>query len=160
MGREARRVPKDWQHPTDSRGYPIPMYNGDHETACVEYQRGVVSWNAGSHPMQRSEWTRLHCRFYWDYFGPPPPEYGERGSPMFEHPRDDLTHLQLYETTSEGTPIGPVFETLDELCEWAADNATTFGTSFRATVAEWHRMLDTGCVYHEETMGERKVMFL
>ncbi len=34
---------------------------------------------------------------------------------------------QLWENTTEGSPSSPVFETLDELCEWAAENATTFG---------------------------------
>ena len=56
---------------------------------------------------------------------------------------------QLWETTSEGSPISPVFETLDELCAWAEDNASTFG-SFRTSKEEWKRMLDDGLVYHQE----------
>lgn len=56
---------------------------------------------------------------------------------------------QLWETTSEGSPISPVFEALDDLCAWAADNASTFG-SFRASKEEWKQMLDDGMVYHQE----------
>lgn len=33
---------------------------------------------------------------------------------------------QLWENTTEGSPISPVFETLDSLCEWCENNATVF----------------------------------
>lgn len=56
---------------------------------------------------------------------------------------------QLWETTSEGSPQSPVFETMDQLCEWCADHATTFGSE-RTTAAEWRRMLDAGFVCHQE----------
>jgi hypothetical protein len=56
---------------------------------------------------------------------------------------------QLWETTSEGSPQSPVFKTLDELCEWCAENATTFG-SFKATKDEWKGMLDDDFVSHQE----------
>ena len=56
---------------------------------------------------------------------------------------------QLWETTSEGSPISPVFETLDELCKFAAKNCSTFGQN-KATVAEWREMLDNNHVYHQE----------
>jgi hypothetical protein len=45
--------------------------------------------------------------------------------------------------------MSPVFATLEELCEWCADNATTFGSS-RATKEEWMQMLDSKFVYHQE----------
>lgn len=56
---------------------------------------------------------------------------------------------QLWETTSEGSPISPVFSSLDALCEWAAENATTFG-SHRTGAAEWKKMLEAGFVCHVE----------
>lgn len=55
---------------------------------------------------------------------------------------------QLWETTSEGSPCSPVFATFDELCEWCAENATTFG-SFEATKEEWAKMLNDDFVYHK-----------
>lgn len=57
--------------------------------------------------------------------------------------------FQLWETTSEGSPVSPVFPTLDALCEWAAEGATTFG-SFKASAAEWRKMLDADFVCHAE----------
>lgn len=56
--------------------------------------------------------------------------------------------FQLWETTSEGSPISPVFSTLDELCAWAAENASTFADQ-KATAEQWKKMLDDGLVYHK-----------
>jgi hypothetical protein len=57
--------------------------------------------------------------------------------------------FQLWETTSEGSPVSPVFETIEELCTWCADNATTFGSS-KASAEDWRRMLDADFVTHTE----------
>ena len=56
---------------------------------------------------------------------------------------------QLWETTSEGSPVSPVFASFDELCEWCAENATTFA-NYKATKEEWAKMLDNDFVYHKE----------
>jgi hypothetical protein len=53
---------------------------------------------------------------------------------------------QLWEDCSEGSPVSPVFASLDELCAWAAEHATTFA-DFRATTEEWREMLDGGIVH-------------
>ena len=56
---------------------------------------------------------------------------------------------QLWSTTTEGSPMSPVFATIEALCEWCADNATTFGSA-RASVDEWRSMLDAGFVFHRQ----------
>ncbi len=48
---------------------------------------------------------------------------------------------QLWETTSEGSPVSPVFATIEELCEYAAVNCSTFGSS-TASAEGWRKMLD------------------
>lgn len=53
---------------------------------------------------------------------------------------------QLWENTSEGSPSSPVFETLDELCDWCADNSTTFG-KMTASKEEWRQMLNDDFVH-------------
>jgi hypothetical protein len=53
---------------------------------------------------------------------------------------------QLWEDCSEGSPVSPVFASLDELCTWAAVHATTFA-DFKATREEWRKMLDGGIVH-------------
>ena len=57
--------------------------------------------------------------------------------------------FQLWETTSEGSPKSPVFKTLEELCEWCVENATTFADN-KATKEEWMKMLLDDHVYHKE----------
>lgn len=46
---------------------------------------------------------------------------------------------QLWETTSEGSPVSPVFETMEELADWCENNATLFGT-IKTTKEKWLRM--------------------
>jgi len=55
--------------------------------------------------------------------------------------------FQRWETTSEGSPVSPVFASLDKLCAWCADNATTFGSE-TASAEAWRRMLDEDFVHH------------
>lgn len=55
---------------------------------------------------------------------------------------------QLWETTSEGSPVSPVFETLESLCEWCEDNATTFADC-KVTKEQWFDMLSGNFVYHK-----------
>jgi hypothetical protein len=57
--------------------------------------------------------------------------------------------FQLWETTSEGSPMSPVFSTLDALCAWAEKHASTCA-DWKTTAAEWKRMLGQGLVYHQE----------
>jgi hypothetical protein len=57
--------------------------------------------------------------------------------------------FQLWEDCSEGSPNSPVFATLKDLCAWCEKNATTFA-NFKATAAEWERMLLDGRVGHQE----------
>ena len=47
---------------------------------------------------------------------------------------------QLWETTTEGSPLSPVFPSLDVLCAWAADNATLFG-DFKVSKDVWNKIL-------------------
>lgn len=57
--------------------------------------------------------------------------------------------FQLWENTSEGSPQTPVFETLDGLCSWCEDYATTFA-DFKATKEEWKKMLEGDNVHHRK----------
>jgi hypothetical protein len=56
---------------------------------------------------------------------------------------------QLWETTTEGSPVSPVFTTIESLCEWCAENATTFGSA-TATADEWRGMLEADFVCHKQ----------
>jgi hypothetical protein len=57
--------------------------------------------------------------------------------------------FQLWETTSEGSPASPVFQSLENLCEWCESNASTFGNS-KTSKENWIKMLSDDRVYHQE----------
>lgn len=58
---------------------------------------------------------------------------GEPPDPAYyrpEWPDEERTHWQMYEDTSEGTPISPVFATPEECARWCADHGVSaFGRS-------------------------------
>jgi hypothetical protein len=64
-----------------------------------------------------------------------------------EPPKGD--GFQLWETTSEGSPVSPFFKTLDELCAWCEKNASTFGSA-KAYAAEWKSMFEQDFVCHRQ----------
>jgi len=57
--------------------------------------------------------------------------------------------FQLWETTSEGSPISPVFHTLDGLCRWAEENATIFGDR-KLDKTQWMEVLKDGESHYKE----------
>ena len=56
---------------------------------------------------------------------------------------------QLWENVSAGSPISPVFKTLEELAAWAEYNATTFGSQ-RASKYRWLQMFNADFICHED----------
>ncbi len=123
MGREIRRVPPNWSHPTQMRfcfeprkGYTKKlsyraMLPTPHAEALSEWQAEKRKWDAGERPSYCSADTT-----FTEYFG---------DEPIAEHyvpfSADDATWFQLWETVSEGTPTSPPFETLDELAAYLAE---------------------------------------
>jgi hypothetical protein len=57
--------------------------------------------------------------------------------------------FQLWETVSEGSPVSPVFETLDELCAYCEKNCSTFGSN-RVSKEKWKQMLEQNFVHHTQ----------
>ena len=67
---------------------------------------------------------------------------------------------QLWTTTNEGSPMSPVFATLDELCAWCEPNASVFGYQ-KTTKERWREMLDADFVRHEvEASDGTKLVFM
>ena len=136
MGREIRRVPANWQHPKDSEGSYHPLHDQSFEEAAAEWKQGFKDWEAGiPRPYQSAD--AFEKFEYWEYAGDPPVRAHFR--PCWS--ADEATHYQMYETTTEGTPVTPVFATTEELVEylvkygedgdgrpWARANAERFVT--------------------------------
>lgn len=119
MGREVRRVPKDWQHPKREDGSHVPMH------ASFPYTEDEIAEGV------RDGWLDNE-----------PPNYGCDVMPQW--PEAERTHWQMYEDTSEGTPISPVMESPEALARWLADNeASAFGR-MTATYDQWLATIKRG----------------
>ena len=117
MGREVRRVPAKWEHPRDEQGHFRPMFDASYEERAKEF-------------LERANRDGLQEAVDW--MGCP-----ERDDYMPTWPDSERTHLQMYETCSEGTPISPVFATPEELARWLADNGASAFGRMTATYEEW-----------------------
>lgn len=95
MGREIRKVPKDWQHPKNELGGYQVMFEMSYEEALAEYKKDPE---------------------LYDYVEPDPKYYN-----TFYDPKN-ATCYQIYETVSEGTPVSPAFETKEKLALYLSKN--------------------------------------
>lgn len=93
MGREIREVPADWAHPEYPAGHKyrghIPLHSYSYEQAVADSKADGEKWE-----YQPDEHAPTH------YAGRP------------------LTHIQMYENVTEGTPVSPVFESREALADW------------------------------------------
>lgn len=140
MGREVRRVPADWQHPKTRNGSYQPLYDEEYAPAARRWLDQVIAWDNGTHPdVVEDPSVKERHHFFWDWDGGPPNEEYYR-KPFTSEP----THLQMYEDTSEGTPISPVMATPEELARWLADTgASSFG-DMTATYDQWLSTIKRG----------------
>lgn len=115
MGREIRRVPKDWEHPKRMGGRYTPLSQGDYVADAREWLKDCISWADGTHDLlQKDPTLKADAEFWWDFECTPP----AKDNYMPTWPESKKTCYQIYENVSEGTPVSPVFETSEELINW------------------------------------------
>lgn len=132
----ARREGFDW---TFHLEYNLTGYQGHKDTKPVAHPF-VVDEDADEDGVTVRDADHLHELMTAKHqtYRPDPADY----MPVF--PEGTATGWVMYETTSEGTPISPVFEMPEELARWLADNgASTFGHS-TATYDQWLGMIRAG----------------
>jgi len=123
MSREIRMVPENWEHPKNEDGSDKALYEG-YKADSREFLDKAL--NDG---LQEAI-DYMSCPDKNDYM----PDWDEV----------EKTHLMMYETTSEGTPLSPAFKTPEELAQWLADNgASSFGRN-TATYEQWLRVCKGG----------------
>lgn len=123
MGRELRLVSKSWQHPMED-GLYIPMFDFDVDSVWRQWLRCYVKWvnyelsdviaNEPENNYSQSSPYEAFC----DYSRIPPNPKNYRPNWSLE----ERTCFQIYETTSDGTPISPVFETREAASQWLQEN--------------------------------------
>ncbi len=57
---------------------------------------------------------------------------------------EERTHYQMYEDTSEGTPISPVLESPEVLARWLVDNEASAFAGQTASYESWLRVANGG----------------
>lgn len=144
MGRELRRVPKGWSHPRDNSGHYIPLLGQSFGDRLGQWEKGKTKWDQGLREDYSSREGEELSMTYEQWSGEKPME----SDFMPQWPESEKTHIQLYETTSEGTPVSPVYpaENIDALCEYAAKYVSTFA-DMKTTKENWKKMLSDGLVY-------------
>lgn len=75
---------------------------------------------------------------------------------MPDWPEADCTHLMMYETVSQGTPVSPAFATPEELARWLVDNKATFYAKDLATYDEWLRVAKGTPAFSEASYDVRR----
>ncbi len=141
MGREVRRVPADWQHPKRKDGSYIPLLS----RPPSGWDEGKRQWEAGLVTDYRGGWEAktgwiTHIKTWEGYAG-------KRPNPahcMPDWPVERRTHWQMYEDTTEGTPISPVFETPESLARWLADTGAPAFADMTAAYDQWLAMIQNG----------------
>ena len=144
MGRAVRKVPANWAHPKDEHGSYIPLFDR-FETALADWQEGNRQWEAGY--MEDFRFFPEAPERRWK---PKPDDpsydlpYAEWAGPcplkedcMPDWPESERTHLQMYETTTEGTPISPVMVSAEQLALWLADNNASVFAGITAAYETW-----------------------
>ena len=139
MGRELRFVTADWE-PHDE-----PLFDGLNFPDAVErwneaealWAEGKVQWGDD----EPEEYDTSSCTLE-EYVGrKPDPAYYTA-----TRPGADLTHMVMYEDTSEGTPISPKFpvDQADELAQWLEDTGASAFADYTATKEQWLRTIEAG----------------
>lgn len=121
MGREIRKVPPRWQHPTrehHGRMSQQPMYDRRYEDAERDWLEACRKWHAGEDPLRAKRPNDDGSLMsYWEWAGNPPDREYHR--PWKD---EDATWFQVWETVTEGTPVTPPFATREELVDYLAAN--------------------------------------
>lgn len=143
MGRELRLVTAKWEP------HEEPLFDGMN---FVEYVREFAA--------QQALWRRGIRRVYGRDHDYAPKEERYDGMPFEEwygaeplasdytpcRPWMEVVGMVMYENTSEGTPMSPMFplDQKDELAQWLVDNnASAFG-SMTATKEQWLATIEAG----------------
>ncbi len=144
MGREARRVSPDWNHPKDEYGRYIPLLT-NYERVTADWDEHSQKWSEGLKYngikeawIPKAEDEQNMAYEDWDGKRPRPENY------MPEWTEKEATHYMMYETATEGTPISPAFATPEELARWLADNRASLHAYDVADYETWLDIINAG----------------
>jgi len=135
MGHEAKRMPMDFDWPLNQTwwGYLLP---------AVPCQLCKGTGNRPT-PGTRSCWG--HTSSFCDVCEGEGSVIPKIEPPEWKPGREEAgIGWQMWQTTSEGSPISPVFATPEELARWLADMGANAGADTTATYEQWLAMTQPG----------------
>ena len=144
MGREVRMVPANWEHPRDEKGHFIALLGGSFKERAAKWDEEARQWANGfvqdyaTDGWKAKEPKNAGTFADWDGGRPNEKDY------MPDWPEAERTHYQMYESTSEGTPISPAMETPEALARWLADNSASAFANIGATYEQWLATIKRG----------------
>ncbi len=133
MGREVRRVAGSWKHPKGEDGSFLPLFGETFLQAWTRWEIGRRHWARGERrSFLGSGWTREDVAGPWEEWE------GEEPNPCGYMPAEAFgKRFQMYEDTTEGTPISPVFSRAADLAGWLAQSGASFFGNMETTEAHW-----------------------
>jgi len=120
MSRKVRRVPPSWQHPVDQEGKYKPLFDSD-----------MFAYRLQDYVEEIEQYGLEAANQDFGEGGPSKIDY------MPDWPEQQKTHLMMYETTTEGTPVSPAFEKPQDLAKWLVDNNVPVFANMMATYEQW-----------------------
>ena len=138
MGREVRMVPKSWGHPIREDGSFIALHESNFDQCAADWDKESAEWASGNYPDYADEESKKLTYSEWNGGRPEEEDY------MPSWSANVANHYMMYETTSEGTPISPAFDTPENLATWLCNSgASSFG-SRTASYEGWLRVAKGG----------------
>lgn len=146
-----------WKHPEEWNRYqnkftPIGLFDYKFSDMLKEWEKEKAEWDRGyvqnyTPDLNGYTYVKKEESKYYEDGSTFEDWHGEKpivGHYMPEWAPGEATLFCMYETTSEGTPISPCFETPEQLARWLADNkASAFG-DITATYDQWLAMIKRG----------------
>jgi hypothetical protein len=148
MSREVRRVSENWDHPK-RKGKYIPLYGDNFAQRLEDWELGNDNWENGFRENygDGEKWVAKKGdeieNTFKEWNGPKP----LKEDYMPDWSDAEKTHIQMYETTSEGTPISPVMDTPENLARWLVDNKASAFASETATYEQWLNTINRGFAF-------------
>lgn len=130
MGREIRRVPKNWEHPKESNGNYESLVD-DYIGSLKYYKKEVEEFIEQMTEVIESGDVKIYDTLFktpqeaFDYL-----TEDEITPPDIHDYMPEGSWYQLFENVSEGTPLSPPFETKEELIKWLTDNEDFWGNTW------------------------------
>lgn len=149
MGRELRMVPKDWEHPKDTNNVYIPLFEGSYKAKVSQWDKEAEMWGKGKQRKfdedgDEDGWVDIEDKYKtmpykdWNSKRPEEKDYMPDWNP------EERTHLMMYESATEGTPISPVCETPEQLAHWLCNHAASAFAGNTATYEQWMSTIKSG----------------